>query len=232
MEFPFQISQILPIDENNFSFIDSNQELSSLRISSDFAMIINKMGEASSVSQSLPSIITSASKFFDSGHKIFFKIDDNKVLGFIKVGYKKLFLRDRNNNVHEVNPLCVLDFYVHESTQRKGIGKLLFDYMLKNESITPKRLAYDRPSNKLLCFLKKHFNLVNYVTQNNNYVVFDEFFLNQNECNDKVYDFETGRLLKSMSPYYKNNNAFGSGTKKKINRKNLINDENFKNNLA
>ena len=52
----------------------------------------------------------------------------NRVLGFIKVGYKKLFLRDWNYNYHEVNTLCVLDFYVHESTQRRGIGKQLFDY--------------------------------------------------------------------------------------------------------
>ena len=31
---------------------------------------------------------------------------------------------------HEVSPLCVLDFYVHESRQRCGHGKLLFEAML------------------------------------------------------------------------------------------------------
>lgn len=32
---------------------------------------------------------------------------------------------------YEVNPLCVLDFYVHESRQRTGCGKRLFEHMLK-----------------------------------------------------------------------------------------------------
>ena len=31
----------------------------------------------------------------------------------------------------EVSPLCVLDFYVHESKQRCGYGKALFEAMLK-----------------------------------------------------------------------------------------------------
>ena len=66
------------------------------------------------------------------------------------MGYKKLFLRDKFFNYHEVTPLCVLDFYVHESTQRQGIGKKLFDYMLKFEKKTPQELAYDRPSPKLI----------------------------------------------------------------------------------
>ena len=32
---------------------------------------------------------------------------------------------------HEVEPLCLLDFYVHESKQRLGCGKKLFEAMLK-----------------------------------------------------------------------------------------------------
>ena len=32
---------------------------------------------------------------------------------------------------HEVEPLCLLDFYVHESMQRTGCGKKLFEGMLK-----------------------------------------------------------------------------------------------------
>ena len=30
-------------------------------------------------------------------------------------------------DLHEIDALCVLDFYVHESCQRQGIGKLLFE---------------------------------------------------------------------------------------------------------
>jgi len=33
--------------------------------------------------------------------------------------------------VREVEPLCILDFYVHESRQRSGCGKKLFEEMLK-----------------------------------------------------------------------------------------------------
>ena len=33
--------------------------------------------------------------------------------------------------LHEVEPLCVLDFYVHESRQRTGCGKKLFEAMLE-----------------------------------------------------------------------------------------------------
>jgi len=32
---------------------------------------------------------------------------------------------------YEVNPLCVLDFYIHESRQRTGCGKKMFEHMLK-----------------------------------------------------------------------------------------------------
>ena len=31
----------------------------------------------------------------------------------------------------EVEPICVLDFYVHESKQRSGCGKMLFEAMLQ-----------------------------------------------------------------------------------------------------
>ena len=32
---------------------------------------------------------------------------------------------------YEVHPLCVLDFYIHETRQRTGCGKRLFEHMLK-----------------------------------------------------------------------------------------------------
>jgi len=54
-----------------------------------------------------------------------------------------------------------------------GIGKvrfsdenliqLLFETMLKDQQTSPAKLAYDRPSPKLLAFLKKHYGLKNYV---------------------------------------------------------------------
>lgn len=105
-----------------------------------------------------------------------FKAKEDQVLGFIKVGLKKLFLRDALFNYHEVTPLCVLDFYVHETIQRQGLGKQLFEYMLNFEKKNAKELAYDRPSPKLISFLRKHYGLADYLKQNNNFIVFDEFF--------------------------------------------------------
>ena len=52
------------------------------------------------------------------------KVEDNKCLGFLKTGKKNLFHRDYAGNVKQITPLCVLDFYVHESVQRNGIGKV------------------------------------------------------------------------------------------------------------
>ncbi|KAJ3326945.1 Alpha-tubulin N-acetyltransferase 1, partial [Blyttiomyces sp. JEL0837] len=82
-----------------------------------------------------------------------------KVLGLLKVGVKNLFVADNCGRQMQVTPLCVLDFYVHESVQRSGYGKHLFDYMLEIEGIAPIQLAYDRPSPRLLCFLRKYFDL-------------------------------------------------------------------------
>lgn len=63
----------------------------------------------------------------------------------------------------EISPTCVLDFYVHESCQRKGYGKLLFVKMLEYEHASPEKMAYDRPSSKLISFLKKHYKLSSYI---------------------------------------------------------------------
>jgi alpha-tubulin N-acetyltransferase 1 len=62
-----------------------------------------------------------------------------------------------------MSPLSVLDFYVHESVQRGGHGKELFEKMLMTENVEPRKLAYDRPSSKFKNFLAKHYNLKNFV---------------------------------------------------------------------
>ena len=76
----------------------------------------------------------------------------------------------------EISPLCVLDFYVNEQVQRGGHGRHLFETMLEDESVKPHKLAYDRPSIKFRSFLAKYYGLSKYVTQNNNFVVFDDYF--------------------------------------------------------
>lgn len=100
-------------------------------------------------------------------------------MGLLKVGEKKLFIYDNQGQNHEMTPLCVLDFYVHESQQRRGFGRKLFDYMLESEQVKPEHLAIDSPSEKSVRFLKKHYDLRNPVTQTNNYMVFGGFFDNR-----------------------------------------------------
>jgi GNAT superfamily N-acetyltransferase len=53
-----------------------------------------------------------------------------KILGLLKTGRKKLFLRTEDAKYHAREPVCVLDFYVQEAHQRAGIGSALFQARL------------------------------------------------------------------------------------------------------
>ena len=75
-----------------------------------------------------------------------------------------------------MNPLCVLDFYVYEKCQRSGNGKIIYSEMIQRENVEPRKLGYDRPSIKFINFLKKYYKLADYIPQNNNYVVFKDYF--------------------------------------------------------
>lgn len=98
-----------------------------------------------------------------NGHTIYVKCEANRCIGFLKVGSKSLFVRNRSGTIVEMKPLCVLDFFVDASVQRGGHGKHLFDSMLSHQAIAPAKLAYDRPSPKLIGFLAKYFNLTKFV---------------------------------------------------------------------
>lgn len=78
------------------------------------------MGAASSKAQALPSIITSAARLFTSDNRLYLRAEGKTVIGLLKVGLKKLFIRNEYGAIKEISPLCVLDFYVHESVQRGG----------------------------------------------------------------------------------------------------------------
>ena len=72
-------------------------------------------------------MITSLNKVVNSDTKIYIKVDENKAIGFLKICKKKLFIRNESGKIFEINPLCLLDFYVHESVQRQGAGKVSFN---------------------------------------------------------------------------------------------------------
>lgn len=76
----------------------------------------------------------------------------------LKVGTKNLYVFDPNGDTKQVLAPCVLDFYVHESRQRSGLGKQLFETMLADQHYAPVKMAIDRPSEKLIGFFDKHYS--------------------------------------------------------------------------
>ncbi|KAF9019830.1 Alpha-tubulin N-acetyltransferase 1 [Haplosporangium bisporale] len=106
------------------------------------------------------------------------------VAGMLKIGEKKLFIVDKSGAMHEQVACCVLDFYVDDSCQRRGYGKLLFDYMLKVEDVEPNQIAYDRPSPKLYQFLSKHFGLDRHLPQPNQFAIFEGYMLQ--DCGEPI----------------------------------------------
>ncbi|EAR90231.2 alpha-tubulin N-acetyltransferase (macronuclear) [Tetrahymena thermophila SB210] len=178
MEFNFIINKLVQLDQQGLgvyiprasrSKVSSQQE-------QQLGQVLNTMGERSAIAQGLKQVITNYDKVQGTDQRVYIVAEGRTCQGFLKVGQKNLFYRDMMGNIKEIKPLCVLDFYVHESCQRQGYGKLLFEYMIQCEQTSPEKLAYDRPSPKLIAFLKKHYNLVKYIAQNNNFVVFDQYF--------------------------------------------------------
>jgi alpha-tubulin N-acetyltransferase 1 len=190
------------------------------------------MGELSSKSQNLLVNVTTTNRFFPSDHTLIIKADKNKVLGYIKVGPKRLFLRDRICNYHERKTLCVLDFYIYDTEQRKGLGKEIFDFMLNYKKINPGELAYDRPTLRFLAFLKRNYGLENYIQQENNFTIYDEFFESErNKNNETQYDSDTHRVIQNLyTPRYLNRSVdFNSNNKYITNINPNYNNNNYRN---
>ncbi|XP_077969120.1 uncharacterized protein LOC120344733 [Styela clava] len=188
MEFDFNINLIFydVISVVSGDIVFSNRH-DKLQIQRDLENVIDEIGRKSAQAQHLSAPITTWSKLRINRHKVYLLKDPDvnngkgKVVGFIKIGKKQLFVLDRDGKHNEFHPLCVLDFYVHESQQRKGHGLKLFKYMLQTESVEPSHLAIDKPSTKFISFLRKHFNLWATIPQVNNFVVFDGFFKNRKD---------------------------------------------------
>ncbi|KAF4141253.1 GNAT acetyltransferase [Phytophthora infestans] len=147
------------------------------------AEAIDTLGKKSATAQSLSHEITSTDLFATSTATeqqqtllLAINDDDGAVMGFLKTGVKHLFYLNPRGEYTEIDPICVLDFYVDEVWQRRGVGLQLFQRLLQEENTTPAQLAYDRPSPKLFAFLKKHVGLTEYFPQPNRFVVFDAYF--------------------------------------------------------
>ncbi|KAM7383675.1 hypothetical protein PAMA_011166 [Pampus argenteus] len=187
MEFPFDINQLFSerVSVLDQALVAGRKSAERPDLQAHIATVIDELGRASAKAQQLTAPITSASKLQSQRHQVYLLKDGESnggrgvVVGFLKVGYKKLFLLDRQGMHIEAEPLCVLDFYIAENLQRHGYGLELFDFMLQHKNLEPVVMAYDRPSPKLLSFLAKQYCLTQSVPQVNNFVVFEGFFLNR-----------------------------------------------------
>jgi len=193
MEFKFDIrdvvtEEMLKIDH---SLLPEGREKSDDDLKSKIAVIIDEMGKASAVAQELKSPVTSAAKLANSDHVVYMMTEHNapghfSVVGILKMGWKKLYLFDKSGSRSEAMVYCLLDFYIHESKQRKGYGSRLMNYMLQDIDLEAKHLAIDKPTKKLLQFMWKHYQLSKLVNQGNNFVIYEEFF--DDDLSNKNHD--------------------------------------------
>ena len=184
------------------------------------ARMINEMGDCSAYAQGLvgpnnrPNPITQAHTLGETSARLYLLAQSGPhgapvLVGLLKVGHKNLFHWDAHGRTTELrDQLSVLDFYVHEQYQRGGFGKVLFGAMLQHEGLQPDRFAYDRPSPKLVGFLRKHFGLTDFVPQQNKFVIFEQFFAQQPTKQASIYDSVKDRPL----------TARGSGPARRLGR--------------
>ncbi|XP_048245314.1 alpha-tubulin N-acetyltransferase-like [Haliotis rufescens] len=207
MEYEFSVNALL---EDVITRLDSRVLPRGSQINNDrirehrkqLLHVIDNMGEASAKAQGLYGAITGGRKLELSDHILYLMKDPGAnngrgaIVGLLKTGHKKLFVYDNFGVQHEMTPLCILDFYVHESRQRRGCGKRLFEYMLRCENVRPNHFAIDKPSHKFSMFLAKHYNLRAIIPQVNNFVVFEGFFSNRT-------DVDHGRSRNGRPPVYR-----------------------------
>eukprot|EP00928_Gymnodinium_smaydae_P026607 TRINITY_DN20838_c0_g1_i1.p1 TRINITY_DN20838_c0_g1~~TRINITY_DN20838_c0_g1_i1.p1 ORF type:complete len:357 (-),score=68.07 TRINITY_DN20838_c0_g1_i1:103-1173(-) len=179
MDFDFDIGRCLGASSSGGATVVGIVDEGALRHprwGESLRTVLDKVGEGSRRAQGLGKAVTYGSGIF-GGQRVYLLYSGRTALGLLKTGSKRLYIaRGANDGLVEINPTCVLDFYVVEGHQRGGLGRTLFDAMLAKEGVVAERLAYDRPSPKLLGFLRKHFGLARYYPQSNNFVVFDAYF--------------------------------------------------------
>jgi alpha-tubulin N-acetyltransferase 1 len=137
-------------------------------IDPETAEAINRLGYESAKAQKLKDPVTSIRRL--GGDAVYVLVKDGKPQGFIKVGRRRLFLiRPDGGGLLPYNPLCVLDFFVRD--KRKGYGQRLIEAMLESERADMRSLAFDRPSPKLISFLKSKFGITKLSFQANKFAI-------------------------------------------------------------
>ncbi|CAH0401802.1 unnamed protein product [Chilo suppressalis] len=205
---PLPINEILKeeITKLNYTLIPPGfqGDVRSVRLLQEsLAKMIDYLGEQSASAQGLTKVITTAERLRNSPSYVLYLLKDaaanngkGEVIGLLKVGRKHLFLFDSQDKVCEVEPLCVLDFFVVGDRQRHGYGRVLFDHMLQDMQINPSELAIDGPSPKMEKFLLKNYGITKLIRQSNNFAVSPSFFTQTGSARNAspdVADAEAGR---------------------------------------
>ncbi|KRK00874.1 alpha-tubulin N-acetyltransferase 1 isoform X2 [Drosophila yakuba] len=188
VEFRFDIKPlfsqpIIKVTSNLLPHTFRGDRRQSLDATTKMSEIIDRLGQLSATSQGLSKPVTTAQRLRMSDNQTIYLLADSEaghngaVIGLLKVGTKDLYLFDETGQTRKVEQApSILDFYVHESRQRAGLGKRLFQTMLNEEQWTPLKCSVDRPSEKLLAFLSKHYGLQRVIPQANNFVLYEGFF--------------------------------------------------------
>lgn len=116
MEFEFDCGEILEANSEGIAVIDGSR--SSKKGPQHYSagaqvhpyqkllnQIVDSLGEASAKAQRLPASVTSSKKFFMGEDRLYLLTYQFKVYGILKMGRKKLFIRDEIGNVKEIEPL-------------------------------------------------------------------------------------------------------------------------------
>lgn len=176
MDFPFDFKQLFP---QSIIRVQPHQ-LRPSEPGCKLSQILDSMGQFSARAQGLNQPVTTAGKL--AGDQVVYLITDKdagrlSVTGLLKVGTKNLFLHDEQGVCRRCDRTpAILDFYVHETRQRRGQGKRLFERMLAEQGWRADKCSVDRPSDKLIGFLAKHYGLTRPIPQANNFVLYEGFF--------------------------------------------------------
>eukprot|EP00049_Salpingoeca_infusionum_P019044 m.359889 g.359889 ORF g.359889 m.359889 type:complete len:238 (+) comp18794_c0_seq1:109-822(+) len=147
-------------------------------VSAKQRLIIDTLGAQSAKVQGLGKPVTSV-QVLDTTDQVLYILSEtatNTPVGLIKLGNKHLFMMDPTFTLHEMDIMCVLDFFILPDRQRGGLGRLLFDFALEDNGLSAVEVAIDAPSAMFRAFLKKHFTLHLFQQQSNNFVLFDEYW--------------------------------------------------------
>ena len=126
---------------------------------------------------------------------------DIKLLGYIKYSYKHLYMYLKNGKIVECDPLCILDFYILETHQRHGFGKLLFDTVLRIESSEniPLVLKYYQENNYPPPIHSATNATTTTTTSSTNELILLNSLVNPAKC---AYDRPSPKLISFLEKHY------------------------------